>query len=157
MSNERDQQKWSGLYTKRSNTVTNWAWLSLHNCTLMWYNSRRYSRYSQIASGTVTHVLSGKLLCWEGILKIFNFEVNFQSSSLIPTEQTLQFVRSERAVAPCEANSFNAACCWRRHCLLVWYFHLPADLNFVWVGIKKDRGKVRVARRILTPFSYILI
>lgn len=44
----------------------------------------------------------------------------------------------ERAAAPCTANAFNGACCWRHTCLLVWYYHLPAVLNFIWIGMKRS-------------------
>lgn len=77
-----------------------------------------------------THVLRG---CCE----IFNIKVCFQNSCSIPTEQTLS-VCAERAVAPCAANSFNGACCWRHRCLLVWYYHLPAVLNFIWIEMKRS-------------------
>lgn len=49
----------------------------------------------------------------------------------------VQFPRSKRS-------SLGAAVprgvrCWRRRCLLVWYHHLPAVLNFIWIEMKKER------------------
>lgn len=49
----------------------------------------------------------------------------------------VQFPRSKRSSLGAAAP--RGVRCWRRRCLLVWYHHLPAVLNFIWIEMKKER------------------
>lgn len=49
----------------------------------------------------------------------------------------VQFPRSKRSSLGAAAP--RGVRCWRRRCLLLWYHHLPAVLNFIWIEMKKER------------------
>lgn len=107
---------------------------------------------------TFTSVKPLKICVLRGFCVIFYIKVLFFFLDFLLNPHWANTpVCAERAATPCAANSFNGACCWRHRCLLVWYYHLPAVLNFIWIGMKRS-GKGVCCRHVLTlVFFFFLV
>lgn len=99
---------------------------------------------------TFTCVSSWKPACWEGVGRFSTLKCVFLQF-LFNSHWANTSVCAERAAAPLAAKSFNGACCWRHRCLLVWYYHLPAVLNFIWIGMKRSGRRCSLADVYLKP------
>ena len=106
---------------------------------------------------TFTCVSSWKQACWEGVGRFSTLKCVFffYNSCSIPTEQTLQFVQRElqhlaRQTLLTEHVAGGTVAC-------VWYYHLPAVLNFIWIGMKRSGRRCSLEDVYLKPRLFFFL
>lgn len=128
---------------------TDWSWLGERFHTLIrrcsWCHDRHVMCLFLLHVCTYWELVARYPTLKYIFLNLFHFNSHWANTS----------VCAENDAAP---RSFNGACCWRRRFLLVWYFHLPAVLNFIWIGMKRSgEDAVFFCRHILTLFFTLLM